>query len=250
MKPASILITDDESGIRLMLKTALESDGYTVTEAANGREALEVIRTQTPDLMVLDLNMPVLDGMAVLEQMKTLALTTRPRVIILTAYGSIPAAVKATRLGALDFIEKPITPTELRQTVRSVLDEPELDFPPDVVVDVPGGYDGVLNRIRKMLRMADYDNAMNLLMKAADQNDKQSSAYFNLLGVLYEAQRKWRLARKCYDKALDVDENYQPAKSNLHRLLELRRYGRSSQAIMLGDEVDDVWFAKLPEAQN
>ena len=61
------------AAIRLMLRTALESDGYSVTEAANGREALDAIRTNLPDLMVLDLNMPVLDGMAVLEQMKTLA---------------------------------------------------------------------------------------------------------------------------------------------------------------------------------
>jgi DNA-binding response OmpR family regulator len=250
MKPASILITDDESAIRLMLRTALESDGYSVTEAANGREALAAIKTNLPDLMVLDLNMPVLDGMAVLEQMKSLAAANRPRVIILTAYGSIPAAVKAARLGALDFIEKPTTPTEFRQTVRSVLEEPDLDSPPAVIVDVPGGYEGVLDRIRKLLRMADYENAMTLLMKAADRNDQQSAAYFNLLGVLYEAQGKWRLARKCYDKAIDADEQYQPARSNMHRLLELRRYGRSSQAVLLGDEAEDIWFAKLPEVQN
>jgi two-component system, response regulator, stage 0 sporulation protein F len=250
MKPASILVTDDESGIRLMLRTALESDGYAVTEAANGREALDAVKAQVPDLMVLDLNMPVLDGMAVLEQLKTLALTTRPRVIVLTAYGSIPAAVKATRLGALDFLEKPITPGDLRQAVRSVLDEPELDTPPDVVMDVPGGYELVLSRIRKLLRLAEYETAMSLLMKAADRKDQQSAAYFNLLGVLYEAQSKWRLARKCYDKAITADENYGPARVNLRRLLELRRYGRSSQAVILGDEAEDVWMAKLPESTN
>jgi DNA-binding response OmpR family regulator len=250
MKPASILVTDDESGIRLMLRTALESDGYSVSEAANGREALEAIKARTPDLMVLDLNMPVLDGMAVLEQMKSLAAIAKPRVIILTAYGSIPAAVKATRLGALDFLEKPITPGELRQSIRSVLDEPELDSPPDVVVDVPGGYELVLQKIRKLLRLAEYETAMSLLMKAADRKDQQSAEYFNLLGVLYEAQSKWRLARKCYDKALTADENYEPARANLRRLLELRRYGRSSTAIVLGDEAEDIWFAKLPEAQN
>jgi DNA-binding response OmpR family regulator len=250
MKPASILITDDESGIRLMLRTALESDGYSVTEASNGRQALEAVRTRTPDLMVLDLNMPALDGMAVLEQMKTLTGIVKPRVIILTAYGSIPAAVKATRLGALDFLEKPITPVELREAVRSVLDEPELDSGPDVTLDVPGGYELVLNRIRKLLRLAEYDSAMSLLMKAADQNDQQSCEYFNLLGVLYEAQRKWRLARKCYIKAIDADEKYPPARANLRRLLELQRYGRSSQAVLLGDEAEDIWFAKLPEARN
>jgi two-component system response regulator (stage 0 sporulation protein F) len=250
MKPASILVTDDESGIRLMLRTALESDGYAVSEAANGREALDAIKTHIPDLIVLDLNMPVLDGMAVLEQMKTLATGARPRVIVLTAYGSIPAAVKATRLGALDFLEKPITPSDLRQAVRSVLDEPELDSAPEVVVDVPGGYDLVLSRIRKLLRLAEYETAMGLLMKAADRKDQQSAEYFNLLGVLYEAQGKWRLARKCYDKAMTADENYGPARANLRRLLELRRFGRSSQAICLGDEAEDLWFAKLPESAN
>jgi DNA-binding response OmpR family regulator len=233
-----------------MLRTALESDGYAVTEAANGREALEAIKGQTPDLVVLDLNMPVLDGMAVLEQMKALAAVNRPRVIILTAYGSIPAAVKATRLGALDFIEKPITPTELRLAVRSVLNEPELDNPPEVALDVPGGYEQVLDRIRKMLRMADYDNAQALLMKAADRSDQQSAEYFNLLGVLYEAQKRWRLARKCYDKAIGADEKYQPARNNMRRLLELRRYGRSTQPIILGDEAEDIWFAQLPQVQN
>src|SRR5271170_7823384 len=131
MKPASILVTDDESGIRLMLRTALESEGYQVREASNGREALEAISREAPDLMVLDLNMPVLDGMAVLEQMKSIA-GAKPRVIILTAYGSITAAVKATRLGAVDFLEKPITPSDLREAVRGVLEEPELNIPPSV----------------------------------------------------------------------------------------------------------------------
>jgi two-component system response regulator (stage 0 sporulation protein F) len=246
MKPASILITDDESGIRLMLKTALESDGFCVVEAANGRQALDIMQVQTPDLVVLDLNMPVMDGMAVLEAMKDLAMVCKPRVIILTAYGSIASAVKATRLGAVDFLEKPITPTELRQTVRSVLDEPELKFPADAEVGA-FGYEQVLDRIRKTLRLADYASAEALLMKAADRNDKQSAQYFNLLGVLYEAQHKWRLARKCYGKAIAADKRFEPAQANMLRLHELYTLGRSSQAIRLGDEADDVWFAKLPE---
>jgi len=232
-----------------MLKTALESDGYTVMEAANGREALQIIQSRTPDLVVLDLNMPVMDGMAVLEAMKSLAGIAKPRVIILTAYGSIPAAVKATRLGAVDFLEKPITPTELRQTVRSVLDEPELNLPAQLAVD-SGGYDEVLNRIRKTLRLADYPSAEALLMKAADRKDKQSAEYFNLLGVLYEAQHKWRLARKCYEKAIAIDQHFAAAQANMRRLHELHTLAHSSQAIMLGDEADDLWMAKLPEPKN
>jgi DNA-binding response OmpR family regulator len=249
MRRASILVTDDESAIRLMLRTALETDGYDVTEAANGREAVDAIATRRPDLMVLDLNMPILDGIAVLEQMKSMAAVARPRVIVLTAYGSIPTAVKATRLGAIDFLEKPITPNELRQTVRDVLDEPEPVYVSDAQIEA-SNYAKVLQRIRAMFRLADYPNAETLLTQAASCQDKQSAEYFNLLGILYEAQHKWRLARKCYGKALTADEKYEPAKTNMRRLIELQSFGRSSQAIMLGDESDDLWFARLPESRN
>jgi DNA-binding response OmpR family regulator len=249
MKPASILITDDESSIRLMLRTALESDGYSVLEAANGRQALDAMESFRPDLMVLDLNMPTLDGMAVLEAMKTLAATEKPRVIILTAYGSIATAVKATRLGALDFLEKPITPGELRRTVRSVLTEPELRFPSNLKIDA-SSVESALNRIRKTLRLADYATAESMLMKAADRQEQNSAEYFNLLGVLYEAQRKWRLARKCYEKALEIDQDYAPAKGNILRIVELQSVGQTSQQILLGDEPDDVWFARMPQARN
>jgi two-component system response regulator (stage 0 sporulation protein F) len=232
MQPASILITDDESGIRLMLRTALESEGYTVEEAANGRDALEAIKRHPPDLMVLDLNMPVLDGMAVLEQMKSLP-GSRPRVIVLTAYGSIPTAVKATRLGALDFLEKPITPADLRSAVRSVLDEPELNISLDAAATVPGGYDVVLEHIRKALNQADFTGAQAMLEIAAQQRNQQAADYFNLLGVLYEAQHKWRLARKCYGRAMSSNHDYEPSQANLRRLYELHTFGKSSQPVVL-----------------
>ncbi|HMB94910.1 MAG TPA: response regulator [Tepidisphaeraceae bacterium] len=241
MKPVSILITDDESNIRMMLRTTLEADGYSVSEASNGREALASIERDRPDLMVLDLNMPELDGMAVLEQMKSIVgASNKPRVIILTAYGSIPTAVKATRLGAIDFLEKPITPNELRETVRSALTEPELDPQPGLPATT-NCYEDVLDRIRKSLRLADFSNAESMLMKVADRPDNYTAQYYNLLGVLYEAQHKWRLARKCYGKAMRADKNYQPAQDNMRRIYELHSLGKSAQSIALGDEVNDVW---------
>ena len=83
-------------------------------------------------------------------------------------------------------------------------------------------------------------------MTAADRRGQQSAAYFNLLGILYEAQHRWRLARKCYCRALDAEEHYEAAKSNLWRVEELRRNGRSERRVVLGDEPEDVWFAQLP----
>ena len=247
--PASILITDDESNIRLTIRAALESDGYLVREASNGLEALAEIERQVPDLLVLDLNMPRMDGMAVLGQLKTLMATNKPRVIILTAYGSISTAIKATRLGAVDFLAKPISPTELRQTVRSVLTEPELDAPPAAAMTIQSEYEEAVDRVRKALRLADYSNAETLLEKAASQKNQHTAEYFNLLGVLYEAQLKWRLARKCYSKAISADKRFEPAQCNMRRLYELQTYGRSHQAILLGDEKDDVIYARMPEAR-
>lgn len=238
MKRTTILLTDDEPNIRMMLRTALESDEYEILEASNGREALEVIKQHLPDLMLLDLNMPVLDGMAVLEQLKSVAINQKPRVVILTAYGSIAAAVKATRLGALDFLEKPITPTELRETVRSILNEPLLDAPNAPAT--PFDYQEVLNRIRRAMRSEDFASAESLLSKAADRKEQHSAAYFNLLGVLYEVQRKWRLAKKCYGKAMRADKKYLPAQANIRRIYELYTFGHSKQSVILGDEQDEM----------
>jgi DNA-binding response OmpR family regulator len=246
MKPASILITDDESNIRLMVRTALEADGYAVSEASNGREAMAAIAQRVPDLMVLDLNMAVMDGMAVLEQMKTLASASRPRVVVLTAYGSISAAVKATRLGAMDFLEKPIKPGELRTAVRGVLEESDVDEQTNTIT-LPNEYSAVLERIRKSFRMSEFDNAEELLMKAAERRAQSTAEYFNLLGVLYEAQRKLRLAQKCYGKALDSDRQYKPAQLNMARIQQLRSYGQTARGAVLGDEADDVLEFQQPE---
>ena len=236
--PASVLVTDDESNIRLTVRSALETDGYAVTEAADGRAALDAVRRDPPDLMILDLNMPVLDGMAVLEQMKDLA-GRRPRVVVLTAYGSIPTAVRATRLGAADFLEKPVLPDDVRRCVRGVLDER-----PPVSPAVSGDeYTAALDRVRKSLRLMNLDDAESTLAAAITRRGRQAAAHLNLLGVLYESQHRWRLARRFYGKAIDADAAYQPAKINFLRVDQVHRAGRSDLRVCLGDEPDDVWFA-------
>lgn len=245
----SILVADDERNIRMMLRTALESEGYLVREARTGHEALEAIEQGHPDLVLLDLNMPSMDGIAVLEELRTWPLGDRPRVAVLTAYGSIATAVKAIRLGAADFLEKPITPEELRNVVRSVLSEPELDRM-TVAPILRDSYEAVLDKIRKSLRLADFDNAESLLMKAASRREQHSAEYFNLLGVLYEANRNWRLARKCYGKAIAADKQYEPAQINMRRLYELNTFGRTAETIALGDTLADLCVTHPDEPSN
>lgn len=118
---AHILIADDEPRIRLALRSCLEAEGYRVQEAADGYEALDVIVRCAPDLMILDLAMPTLDGMRTLSELQSVHGQLKPRVIVLTAWGSEPALLKAIGLGAELFLEKPIDPETLRRAVSVVL---------------------------------------------------------------------------------------------------------------------------------
>ncbi len=130
-----VLIVDDETNVRLMLRTALESVGYEVVEAAEGHAALERLRNASSgcDLILLDLKMPKMDGMELLSQLRTDG-NVIP-VVMLTAHGSIPDAVAAMKLGAIDFLTKPVTPDVLRRVVADVIDRhvsaPVLVSPPD-----------------------------------------------------------------------------------------------------------------------
>ena len=132
---ARILIADDEPRIRLALRTCLEADGHDVLEAADGLEALDSIIHGAPDVMILDLAMPNLDGLRALDAIKGIHGQLKPRVIILTAWGSGPAVLRTMSAGASLFLEKPIVPETLRAAVRSVLAEPREDESAGIPID-------------------------------------------------------------------------------------------------------------------
>ncbi len=117
-----VLIVDDETNVRLVLTTALTSVGYAVSEAADGQAALDRLEggRETFDLVLLDLLMPRMDGMELLRRMR--AAGRLVPVVILTAHGSVTDAVAAMKLGAIDFLTKPITPEALRRTVAEVIE--------------------------------------------------------------------------------------------------------------------------------
>jgi len=107
MNNFTILVVDDEPGIIAMLSGLLKDEGYGVVTAENGQEALNQLKQNRVDLVILDLRLPVgLDGLEVLEQIK--ADDENLPVIMMSGQGTIPIAVEATRLGAYDFIEKPL----------------------------------------------------------------------------------------------------------------------------------------------
>jgi DNA-binding response OmpR family regulator len=127
---ATVLVVDDEPDIRHLVKVNLELDGHRVILAANGAEALEAIRDEVPDLMLLDLMMPEVDGWQVLEAIKQGdddELQQIP-VLMLTAYDSADNRVRGGIEGAIRYLSKPFSPAQLRQEIHDALEgapEPE-----------------------------------------------------------------------------------------------------------------------------
>jgi DNA-binding response OmpR family regulator len=111
-----ILIVDDEPGIVKFLKLKLEIAGYSVTMAASGQEALTQIQIKMPDLMLLDIFMPGMDGFEVLQKVRE---TSKLPVIVLSARSSI--AEQAVSLGANDFIAKPFNPDDVIKRIEITL---------------------------------------------------------------------------------------------------------------------------------
>jgi CheY-like chemotaxis protein len=114
-----ILVVDDEKNIRLTLRESLKTFNAQVDAAVNGEEALDMAAQQEYDLVLLDLKMPGMDGMEVLRRLRELSPGTA--VILLTAHGTVEAAVEAMKLGAVDFLQKPFAPKEIRDIVTRVL---------------------------------------------------------------------------------------------------------------------------------
>jgi two-component system response regulator FlrC len=122
---AKILVADDEEGLRAFVADALELDGHVVSRAEDGADALRQLTREAYDLVITDLRMPRIDGMAVLQRLRADQPDTE--AIVLTAHGSVETAVEAMRLGAFDYIEKPIgSPGELRLVVSRALERRSL----------------------------------------------------------------------------------------------------------------------------
>lgn len=119
-----ILIVDDQDDIRRSLTGILEDEGYQVLTADNGSNAIELAREEMPDLVLLDIWMPGLDGLQTLERLK--ALLPDLTVVMMSGHGTIETAVKATKLGAYDFVEKPFSLDKVLITIANALSYREL----------------------------------------------------------------------------------------------------------------------------
>jgi two-component system nitrogen regulation response regulator NtrX len=121
MKQHRILVVDDEPGIRQSLSGVLEDEGYLVESVGSGEECLSAVPGASFELLLLDIWLPGLDGMEVLARIQEIPFSERPLVVMISGHGSIEAAVRATKLGAFDFLEKPLSIDKVSVVVKNAL---------------------------------------------------------------------------------------------------------------------------------
>jgi DNA-binding response OmpR family regulator len=223
---ATVLIVDDEPNVRLVFGTALESVGYRVVEASDGAAALAWLARETCDLVLLDLMMPGMGGLETLRRLREYG--QEVPVVIVTARGTVPDAVEAMKLGAIDFVSKPVTAHELRRVVDDVTrrhagaespprpqrQHPETDT---VITRLPTVVD--LSAAKRALNRREFDLAADLLDEAIAAAPDSAEAQ-TLKGVLLETQGQHHAAYHAYKAALALNPQYAPARDNLRRYCE------------------------------
>ncbi|TYB31433.1 MAG: response regulator [Candidatus Mcinerneyibacterium aminivorans] len=208
----NILIIDDEKNIRMTLEKALAEDNYSIDMAINGEEALKKIKDKHYSVILLDLKLPGMDGIEVLEKINELDYETN--IIIITGYGSIESAVKTMKLGAIDYLRKPFKPEKIRELVNEVYEKYDIKI--DENAENTEDFNKIINLAKNKINNKDFNEAEKLLQKATGKKSTKPEP-FNLLGVIYELQNKQTEAMKMYRAALALDPSYKPADENLER---------------------------------
>jgi DNA-binding response OmpR family regulator len=205
-----ILVADDERNIRKNLAMVLETAGYEVETAADGEEALRKSRESVFDMAFLDIEMPKLDGLSLLRQIR--GLKPRTAVVIVTAYGTVSRAVEAMKLGAVDLIEKPYEPEAILLLCQEILQRRNL---------AAGGSVDDLLRLAELARARGARLEERAYLKNAMLRDVSRPEPYFLLGRRAEEDGDPRQALQYYFMAYDADGSFEPVVGALRRLGKL-----------------------------
>jgi len=223
---ASALIVDDERNVRLMYRAAL--DGIVdVDEADSAAQALEMFSKRRYDIGILDLRMPEMTGLELLERMNHESIMTP--VVFITAYADVPNAVSAMKCGAIDFLQKPILPDQLRAIVKDVLVRHAIE---DRKTSGPHDFEYHLRCAKRAINLRDFAAARANLISALELNPESPQA-LNLAGVMFEMREEFDQARRYYGRAIKVNKDFEPAQSNMRRIYELFHFGSSKEPFNL-----------------
>ncbi len=217
MTKKPILIVDDEKNIRLTMSRCLETLDTPIHTAENAEEALRRLAEERFGIVFLDLKMPGMDGLELLRQIKDQ--WPEIRVIIMTAYGTIQSAVDAMKLGAVDFIQKPFIPDEIRSLVKLVLERDALGK------QSASDYKSLIELTKLHISNRNFDSARITAQQAIAAHPGKPEAY-NLLGALLEIGHDSVEAQKFYRASLDIDPTFEPARTNLDRTTSRQKFGK------------------------
>jgi len=168
--PETICIVDDEPAILNTLSSILEDEGYQVIVAKSGVEGMKVVRSDSPDLVILDIWMPEMDGLETLKRLRSQF--PGILVVMMSGHGSIETAVKATKLGAYDYLEKPLDLEKVTIMVRNALHQRKLEEENlNLRIQVERrfelvGSSSAMKRLRNMIEMAAPSNSRVLISGA------------------------------------------------------------------------------------
>jgi len=217
MDKKPVLVVDDEKNIRLTFSETMTQMGFDTRTASNGEEALTKMKGAEFALVLLDLRMPGMDGIEVLRRIREMY--PKVRVIMITAHGTVESAVEAMKLGAVDFIQKPCTPDEIRELVGKVMEREAIDE--SKVMD----YSMLMELCKRHVTDRRLEEAKAVAQKALALDPGRPEAY-NLLGAFQECRGEWVEAQKYYRTALEIDPSFKPAQANLQRTGSFHRSGQ------------------------
>ena len=179
---ARILVVDDEPDIRFLLREILEDEGYDVDIAEHAKAANEIRLARNPDLVLLDIWMPDIDGVTLLKEWKSSADDHCP-VVMMSGHGTVETAVEATKFGAYDFVEKPLSMAKLLSTVKAALSSSgqSIDKETQQKLELPVGNSQVVRQLKQKIQSLQHGNQAAFFAGANDSGRMIWASYLSRL---------------------------------------------------------------------
>lgn len=190
-----ILVVDDTKSIRALLSKCLEMEGYEVSTAKDGQEALNLIKDEKFDLIFLDIKMPEISGTEVLRRIRAMGITVP--VVIITAFATVKNAIECTKLGAVTYLQKPFTAEKIRNILKDIS---------NFNCEKSDNIDLYISKSKELIDSNEIDEAYELLKKALSLNPSCSEVYY-LIGKIHEMKADLIKAEKFYEVSKQFEED-------------------------------------------